>query len=109
MATFLNMQPNQNHEQNTAISSSARDTETPSIRACINCVRAKAKCSPTTGIGAEGKCERYGEESNLYFAFYMIHSLSIRWQVPPYEEDLSTFTSNAQAANIEETRGATDL
>lgn len=27
------------------------------LRACTNCVRAKAKCS--IGVGIEGRCERY--------------------------------------------------
>ena len=28
------------------------------LRACTNCVRAKAKCS--VGVDIEGRCERYG-------------------------------------------------
>lgn len=43
-----------------AASSSERHRETPYVRACTNCVRAKAKCSPNISADAEGKCERYG-------------------------------------------------
>ncbi|KIN05469.1 hypothetical protein OIDMADRAFT_153650 [Oidiodendron maius Zn] len=39
-----------------ATSSSNRPVQTSHVRACTNCVRAKAKCS--SGIEAEGKCER---------------------------------------------------
>jgi hypothetical protein len=50
---------------NDAASTSDRLIQASHIRACANCVRAKAKCSTSVDIG--GKCERYHVRSNHYF------------------------------------------
>ena len=58
-ATAFNTTPifDQDLEVNINAGSDAPSGLAKPVRACTNCVRAKAKCSP--GIRAEGKCERY--------------------------------------------------
>ena len=50
---------------NMAATGQERSKETQPIRACTNCVRGKAKCSPTSNADAEGKCERYGQPGHV--------------------------------------------
>jgi hypothetical protein len=55
---------------NDAASSLDRPFQASHIRACTNCVRAKAKCSTSVDVGA--KCERYHVRSNYYFLHQLL-------------------------------------
>jgi hypothetical protein len=51
--------PGQRNLTSSTASNSGRRTSAIHVRACTNCVRAKAKCSPVDMTNAEGRCERY--------------------------------------------------